>query len=130
MWKTTNGGTNWNRVSAINIPANLIGEIGFENGYCIIGSTVWFGTSAGRVYKSTNMGATWAAFTTGLSQVTRVAFKDANNGIATDGTLIVKTTNGGTTWTPLIFTGTIYNLRIAELTDKAYFCELFQVVIK
>ena len=30
----------------------------------------------------------------------------------------------------ITFTGTIYNLRIAELTDKAYFCELFQVVIK
>jgi len=109
IYTTTNGGTNWTRVTSGNIPVNLAGEIGYENNYCAIGNTVWFGTSSGRVYKSTNMGATWTTTTTGLSAIKRVAFKDVNNGIATDGTSLVKTTNGGATWTPLSHTGTLYN---------------------
>ncbi len=109
IYTTINGGTNWTRVVTGNIPSNLAGEIGFENNYCAIGNTVWFGTSSGRVYKSNNMGATWTATATGLSAITRVAFKDANNGIATDGTTLVKTTNGGLTWTTLSHTGTLYN---------------------
>ncbi len=109
IYTTTNGGTNWARVISSNIPVNIAGEIGFENNYSVIGNTLWFGTSSGRVYKSTNMGATWTATTTGLTAITRVAFKDANNGIATNGNLLVKTTNGGTTWTPLTFTGNLYN---------------------
>ncbi len=109
IYITINGGTNWTRVVTGNIPSNLAGEIGFENNYCAIGNTVWFGTTSGRVYKSTNMGATWTATTTGLSAITRIAFKDANNGIATDGTALVKTTNGGVTWTALSHTGTLYD---------------------
>ncbi|MBA3664530.1 MAG: T9SS type A sorting domain-containing protein [Bacteroidetes bacterium] len=115
IYKTVNGGTNWARVVSGNIPVNQLGEIGGENIYSVIGSTIWFGTSTGRVYKSTNMGAIWTATTTGLTSVTRLAFKDANNGIATDGTSLVKTTNGGATWTTLAFTGNLYETGLAYI---------------
>jgi len=108
IYTTLNGGSNWTRVSSGNIPANTIAEAGFENSYSIIGTTIWFGTSNGRVYKSINKGANWTVATTGLTSVTRVAFKDANNGVATDGFLLNKTTDGGATWTALTFSGTLY----------------------
>lgn len=108
IYTTLNGGSNWTRVSSGNIPANTIAEAGFENSYSVIGNTIWFGTSNGRVYKSINKGLNWTVVTTGLTSVTRVAFKDANNGIATDGVLLNKTTDGGVTWTALTFTGNLY----------------------
>ncbi len=108
IYTTLNGGSNWTRVSSGNIPANTIAEMGFENSYSAIGNTIWFGTSNGRVYKSINKGLNWTVATTGLASVTRIAFKDANNGIATDGFLLNKTTDGGVTWTALVFTGTLY----------------------
>lgn len=109
IYTTNNGGTNWVRVTSGNIPTNLVGEIGYENNYCAVGNNIWFGTSAGRIYRSTNSGTTWSVSTTSLSVITRVAFKDANNGIATDGSSLVKTTNGGVTWTALAHTGTLYD---------------------
>ena len=116
IYSTLNGGTNWTRVTTGNIPANTIGEAGFENSYSVIGNTIWFGTSNGRVYKSINKGLTWTVATTGLASVTRVAFKDANNGIATDGLLLKKTTDGGNTWTTLTFTGNFYETDLKYVT--------------
>lgn len=108
IYSTVNGGSNWSRVLSVNIPTNTIGETGNDNSYSVVGNTIWFGTSSGRVYKSINMGTTWTVANTGLTNCSRVAFKDASNGIATDGTLLVKTNNGGTSWTPLTFTGNFY----------------------
>lgn len=119
IYKTINGGTNWTRIVSGNIPVNQLGEIGGENIYSVIGSTIWFGTSKGRVYKSTNMGAAWTVTTTGLTNVSRLAFKDANNGIATDGTILVKTTNGGVSWSPLAFTGNLYETGLAFVPGTA-----------
>lgn len=119
IYTTTNGGTNWTRVTAGNIPPNLAGEAGSENNYTVVGNTIWFGTSSGRIYKSANMGATWTVTASGLPAVTRVAFKDANNGIATDGTALVKTSNGGTTWTSLTFTGTLYSTDLIYIPGTA-----------
>jgi len=114
MYTTVNGGTNWSRILSVNIPTNTIGETGNDNSYSVVGNTIWFGTTGGRIYKSTNMGGTWTVANTGLTDCIRVSFKDASNGIATDGNLLVKTVNGGTTWTPLTFTGNFYG------TDLSY----------
>ncbi len=108
IYNTINGGTLWTRVAILNIPANMVTETGFENNYSVVGNAIWFGTSTGRVYKSINKGATWTVATTGLTSVTRLSFKDANNGLATDGTLLMSTSNGGGTWSPLTFTGPLY----------------------
>jgi len=109
IYTTTNGGSTWTRISANNVPANLTGETANDNAFSVIGNTVWFGTGTGRVYKSVDKGNTWTVSSTGLTDVTRVAFKDSNNGIATDGGLLVKTSDGGTTWTPLFYTGSFFD---------------------
>jgi hypothetical protein len=135
IYKTTDGGTSWNQqtTAAFVAPggwADFIYMFDRNNGVCVgdsnggyweiyttinggtncsvVGNTVWFGTTSGRVYKSTNKGATWIAAATSLTNCVNVVFKDANNGIATDGTAIVTSTNGGLTWTNLAFTGNFW----------------------
>ncbi|MBA2612687.1 MAG: T9SS type A sorting domain-containing protein [Bacteroidetes bacterium] len=119
IYTTLNGGTNWTRIPSGSVPANLAGETANDNAFSIVGNTVWFATTTGRVYKSINKGSTWTVAPTGLSNCKRVSFKDANNGIATDGTLLVKTTNGGATWTALSFTGNLYDTDLTYVPGTA-----------
>jgi photosystem II stability/assembly factor-like uncharacterized protein len=104
--RTTNGGSSWTQVTS-GIPAALADEYGVVRQFCAAGNTVWFGTTKGRIFKSTDKGATWTVTTilSGGYQVTPV-FKDANTGIAilmnySTGAYqgIYKTTNGGSNWT-------------------------------
>lgn len=118
IYTTTNGGTNWTRVVTGNIPAPLsASEYGLVNIYTANGNTIWFGTTQGRIFKSTNKGATWTVSSTPYASniyVQGIAFRDAMNGLAigVNGTSsanagIIKTTDGGATWTMLTtaFTG-------------------------
>ena len=112
IYTTVNGGTTWSRVPSANIPMNLPGETGSDNVYSVVGNTIWFGTSIGRIYKSTTMGTVWTVESPGLTTCSRLAFKDALNGIAADGTLLAQTTDGGTTWVPLSYTGNFYGTNL------------------
>jgi hypothetical protein len=115
IYTTTNGGTNWVRVPQANIPAPQGGEFPISGIFGTLGSTIWFGTynpSQARVYRSTDRGVTWTMGSTGLGPNTFVggiAFRDGNNGLAKVITnvptgnphWVVRTTNGGDTWTAL-----------------------------
>lgn len=110
IYTTTNGGTNWNRVPSSNIPAPLSSsEYGLTNSYAAVGDKIWFGTTQGRIYKSNNKGYNWTVQTTPFATnvyVNALAFKDSLNGLAigvvgTSNAGIIKTTDGGLTWTTL-----------------------------
>jgi len=106
-YTTTNGGLTWNLV---NMPNALQGEVQWLSGDAIkaSGNTVWFGTSKGRLLKSTDRGYTWTVI---LSEPLYerwfpcIAFQDTLIGIyslkkqgdASDH-IYRKTTNGGKTW--------------------------------
>ncbi|TGE24758.1 T9SS type A sorting domain-containing protein [Hymenobacter aquaticus] len=120
IYTTSNAGATWTRVPAANLPAPLDGgEYGLVGSYTAIGNTIWAGTThlAGgdpnaplpaRILKSTDRGLTWTASPVipALSgYISKVAMTDANNGIAVNGLTIVATTNGGSTWTPVTYTG-------------------------
>ncbi|MDD5569611.1 MAG: C10 family peptidase [Bacteroidales bacterium] len=116
IYTTTNGGTNWTQVPVGNIPNPTSGEAGIEGYVDAVGNTIWFGTSLGRVYKSTNKGLNWTvAAVTGLTAGTHPFFSDDNGlvGIAVqyaDATTAApyatrRTTNGGTSWSTLTPTG-------------------------
>ncbi|OON66874.1 GEVED domain-containing protein [Hymenobacter sp. CRA2] len=103
MYRTTNGGTTWTRISSSNIPAIQNGEVSFVEAVAYYGNHIWFGTNFGRVFHSPDQGQTWTVSSTGLSSFTRLAFSDAQNGLAQyNGTAWRRTTDGGTTWS--IFT--------------------------
>ena len=99
------------------------------------GDTIWCANVPNVIYRSTTKGRTWEAFSHGLSgrNVMDVAFKDANNGLAvsaveSDGMTadnnLVRTTNGGETWTqisiPNFFNFRAHHIEYIPGTDGAY----------
>ncbi len=111
FFKTTNGGTTWTTVT--NFPTNPLAICGLD----AVGTSTIYGVGAyyepAFLIKSTDSGITWSytdmsAYATGLVEV---LFIDENIGFASglkgNGGVILKTTNGGTTWTE------IYNTTIA-----------------
>ena len=123
IWRTTDGGDNWTRVPGANIANPLSGEYGYNNTPIAAGGTLWFPTNKGRLYKTTDQGATWTAAQAPLTDFGAALpansgsaiFSSATNGylLKTSGTVAVPvytyytTTNGGTTWgTGTTFTGT------------------------
>lgn len=112
IYTTSNGGNTWTLVPYSNIPANLSGETGMTNLYDAVGNTLWFTTSKGRIYKTTDKGATWTVANTGFSGTCTPTFKDANIGIVTLNAspyTLKKTTDGGSTWSNLTPTGSFLN---------------------
>jgi photosystem II stability/assembly factor-like uncharacterized protein len=130
IYTTTNGGDTWTRVSESNIPNEQSGEAGWTSVYEVVGDVVWFGTNKGRLYKSTNKGATWTVITTPLSDINKIEFKDENNGIVASYNVpesnfnIYKTSNGGTDWQQVTpgGTGVLYGSDICYVpgTPDAY----------
>ncbi len=57
IYKTTNGGNNWNRIA--NVPFASQSEDVYGDNYRVKGDQVWYATTAGRIYHSTNRGNTW-----------------------------------------------------------------------
>ena len=107
VYITNNKGKKWKRVEQENLPAPLAGEIGWISGHAVIGNTVWFGTSAGRMYKSIDFGKTWTVHIVDPipgTYVNEIAFLDDGlRGVAhlrgRGRTFVFSTTDGGLTWT-------------------------------
>lgn len=111
IYTTNNGGTTWTRVNSANIPtpiaADEYGTIGY---FTASGNSIWFLTTKGRIFRSADKGATWAASSTPLGTavtLTNIAFKNSTNGLLTGVDLnsadigIYQTTDAGATWTLL-----------------------------
>jgi photosystem II stability/assembly factor-like uncharacterized protein len=96
--KTTNGGAAWARIATE--PTAVAGEFGLNNSLATFDTThIWFGTTNGRVYRSTDAGLTWNVSATSFTgQVTEVAFNGPLNGVAGGQDAASRTTNGGATW--------------------------------
>ncbi|TAL67253.1 MAG: T9SS type A sorting domain-containing protein [Bacteroidetes bacterium] len=101
---TSNGGQNW---TAVNAPAPLSGETGLVQSVSWLGDYGWFGTTKGRVFRTTNRGATWLESSiTGAAVTHLLSFRDNLNGIAIYSEtndvfadrIVASTSNGGSTW--------------------------------
>lgn len=121
VYTTINGGTNWTRVPSANLPIprqDLVDiEYGLNNKFIAVGNTIWFGTTYGRLIRSTDKGLTWTAFQTPVADFggalnaptgysANMTFTDDNNGAINDSEVNVdgtgftfwRTSNGGLTW--------------------------------
>lgn len=93
--KTTNFGTSWDTTGMF--------LAGSGNGYgnCLYsnGSDYWFGASAGRLFHTSNNGASWDSVIVGSSTVTNLWF-NGSIGIISAGQKY-RSTDGGLTWNPI-----------------------------
>ncbi|MDP4174652.1 MAG: M6 family metalloprotease domain-containing protein [Bacteroidota bacterium] len=90
--KTTDAGENWTTISN---PASLKSVTWLDANTAIAAGT------NGAIIKSTDKGSTWNALTSGVSaNLYSVKFFDKNTGLAAGISMILKTTDGGNTWTP------------------------------
>jgi photosystem II stability/assembly factor-like uncharacterized protein len=112
---TTNGGDTWE--DAVTIPSFDPNEVDAvfsgNNAHAQRGDTIWFPTSKGRVYRSTNKGRDWTIYQTSLGRnasIGSIAFQDGRNGLvlsaldslgAVAPNKAARTTNGGLTWITL-----------------------------
>jgi PKD repeat protein len=104
IYTTADSGQTWTAVVDSLMPDINSGETaGAINAYATAGdSLLWFGTSKGRVFRTSNYGHTWDASVTGLKFVSDIYFSDSLNGFAlyTYNTFVIKkTSDGGKTWT-------------------------------
>ncbi len=108
--KTTDAGQSWTQISISNSP------IGTENGIAgsshWIENTGWFGTTIGRVFKTTDRGNTWQAFTViSGNPILKIFFINENDGIAIYSTqfdpssprYVASTQDGGKTWKTSVY---------------------------
>jgi len=113
--KTTNGGDNWARMATE--PVNGTGEAGWNNSFQIVGNDMWFGTNVTRVWHSPDLGLTYTSpATTGTINTFAVHFNSVGAsglglaGGAPTATPMVKSVNGGTTYTTATGPGTVGNV--------------------
>jgi Secretion system C-terminal sorting domain/Photosynthesis system II assembly factor YCF48 len=105
LLRTTDGGNSWDS-SGLRL-IDPFGAFGLENSMSVynnvVGPTsIWFGTSSGIVYYSSNSGLNWISEPVpGNGHIFTTAFNSPNTGFCSSNTLIYKTTNAGTSWLPM-----------------------------
>lgn len=141
MWKedfatTTDGGETWTRgtFDFLEDERPMDGSIFKLKWYpatmATAGDNLWFGTTAGRIFKSADRGKTWEAFDNNIDPfavINSMAFKDSLNGIYINyigtagrplwgGFHMGRTTDGGKTWE-----------RLPDIHPRYYFEEIVYV---
>jgi len=135
IYTTTNGGVNWVRVPNSNIPQAYVGEVGLQMVFTAKDNTVWVPTykenpNSLRIFKSTDRGLNWTVSNDLPNPMPAgtwpypysIAFANQNEGIiaVTSWTSpgppnyykLMKTTDGGSTWTEMSFP---LNLSVATI---------------
>lgn len=119
IYTTTDGGQNWNRIPAANLPAPTNYDFSTPGHvYEVIGDTIWVGIGNARILRSVDKGYHWTVASTGIptssyygSVVKGIAFSNARNGLisysenANDNPVLKRTTDGGLTWITVNYSG-------------------------
>lgn len=103
VWTTTDGGDSWTNRSA-GLPNNPMQAVVYDGSRLLVGGGQLFGSQNVGLYQSTDVGATWTPLHDGTWPVLVVdaIAVDPNNTqtifVATDGSGVNRTTDGGDTW--------------------------------
>jgi photosystem II stability/assembly factor-like uncharacterized protein len=104
VYKTVNGGVDWQRVNTDTINLDQGGAIFFLN------SDTGYISNNTSIEKTVDGGASWnKVFTCTTSTYHDIHFVSSNVGYITDGPRIFKTSDGGNTWTKVVAMGSISN---------------------
>lgn len=107
---TNDGGAKWTNSTVV--PSPQTGESGYVGAHTVLGNRIWFGTSAGRVFTSSNKGAGWNAYNAAVgNHILFMSFSSKDSGMvvysqSTDLTkpqYLANTVDGGKTWKSEIF---------------------------
>lgn len=103
IYTTQNMGISWQRLPTANIPLPLATELVVDNSLSVAGETVWFATTLGRLFKSTDYGYHWTAVQSPVNTSFYPFFKDAMNGLFVDKSqanepMLYRTADGGSSW--------------------------------
>lgn len=108
VYTTSDGGNNWVRTANTNNQLSSVSpsEYGYVNAFSVYENVLWFCTSAGRVFKTSDFGLTFTSSVVGngINDVQRVTFSDSLLGYAAMHTpnnmnfRLAKTNDGGLTW--------------------------------
>lgn len=119
LYTTTNGGATWVAVPGGSIPNPLNGnEFGYTRQIEVVGDNVWFTTSLGRIYHSTDKGYTWSVYNTPVPDfggaITSGSSANLSFGSATEGLIVeidgtvYRSTDGGANWVTVTTTGSVF----------------------
>ncbi len=90
VYTTNDGGAIWTEGSGLTgVPYKLT---------YVSGDTYFLVTNGGDILKSTNNGLTWTSVHSGGGVLLGIEFYDSMTGIAVGDDIVLKTTDGGTTW--------------------------------
>jgi hypothetical protein len=112
MFRTTNGGANWDSLPLVT-SSHLFAV------FFLDAQLGWIVGNQGRIFKTTNAGATWLPQTSGSpvrSALYAVHFVDPQLGFASgSGGVVLRTTDGGETWNQLtsVTSSILYAIRFA-----------------
>ncbi|MBO0322394.1 oxidoreductase [Muricauda sp. CAU 1633] len=113
---TRDGGQTWNKIPCSDLPEGIEGEGAFaasNSNVAVAGKQAWIGTTAGRVYHTTDKGVTWTVQQTSIVHeeetqgIYSMDFYDENTGFAIGGDYTQPESNrankmithdGGKTW--------------------------------
>ena len=103
VWTTTDGGDSWTNRSA-GLPDNPMQAVVYDGSRLLVGGGQLFGSENVGLYRSTDLGATWTPLHDGTWPVLVVGgiAVDPNDAqtilVATDGSGVNRTTDGGGSW--------------------------------
>ena len=119
IYTTQNGGALWSRVDSALMPPLISGEYGYAGYFSVVGDKLWFGTSKGRIFSTSDKGHHWSQITTPFTNTGKirfVQFKDSLHGIIGDRSnnsfILYTTANGGASWQVLSPNGTVYGRNV------------------
>jgi len=106
LGKTTDGGIHWELFDTP--PTALPFEQGFPGSYDAVASTIWFGTNANRILRSTDLGESWQSIAVPYPNVVSISFRNESIGVlrstrtnSSGENLLAITRDGGLQWTTI-----------------------------